>query len=719
MSALKEIQLLYTVLIVDDEPGQLDSLKELMTISGYEVSTASCGFDAIKMLEQQSYDSVLLDLNMPNGSGYEVIDHVAQTKIDVKIIVISGNTDFESTRNALKKGAYDFLKKPYVPDELLATVKNATSTKQLEVTNENIQKKLEESEHLHRFIVDNSPDIVFILDKDGNFTFLNETVYQALGFEKNELLGQHYSKLVSSPNKELARNVFAEPRNGRRKSHKVELKLTCKDGSEHRYFDTTSMSIDPGGAGIRGGVYGVARDVTEKKQAQEVINHHAYHDTLTKLPNRMLMEDRLGVAMTQALRNGQRLAVIFLDLDRFKWINDTLGHAMGDRLLQSVSHRLESCIRKGDTLARFGGDEFALILPNVNQEEDAQIIAQKILEVFKEPLRIEEHELYVTASIGIALYPDSGDTIEALIASADLAMYSVKERGKNGYEFFHPSMNEASSARLNTERELRKALATDDIKICYQPQVNAITEKLVGFEALIRWEHPINGLIYPGDFIPIAEETGIILELGRYVLDRACADVQKWRQEGMKNVRVSINFSSVQVEHDNFIEDVLSALHKYDLPGSVLEAEITENVIMNDMSSAIRKLRELATHDIKVAIDDFGTGYSSLSYLQQFPINTLKIDKSFVSSINESEEATSIVDAIVAMAKGLKLNLIAEGVETDPQLEYLKNLGCESIQGYLFGKAEGVDRTTEILNCAEQGDLLRNLTAVPKNTDKQ
>ena len=291
-------------------------------------------------------------------------------------------------------------------------------------------------------------------------------------------------------------------------------------------------------------------------------------------------------------------------------------------------------------------------------------------------------------------------------------MYSVKERGKNGYEFFHPSMNEASSARLDTERELRKALTTDDIKVCYQPQVNAITEKLVGFEALIRWEHPTNGLIYPGDFIPIAEETGIILELGRYVLDRACADVKKWRKAGMKNVRVSINFSSVQVEHDTFIEDVLSALDKHDLPGKALEVEITENVIMNDMSSAIRKLRELATHDIKVAIDDFGTGYSSLSYLQQFPINTLKIDKSFVSSINESEEATSIVDAIVAMAKGLKLELIAEGVETDPQLEYLKSLGCESIQGYLFGKAEGVERTTEILSCIEQGDLVRNLTAV-------
>lgn len=712
MNALNDIELYNTILIVDDEPGQLDSLSELMNLSGYEVDTASCGHEAIDLLNRRTYDSVLLDLNMPNGSGDDVIDHVIESGIDVKVIVVSGNSDFESARNALRKGAYDFLKKPYVPDELLATVKNAADSRKLELANLDIQQKLEVSEHLHRFIVDHSPDIVFMLDQDGNFTFLNDTVYQTLGYEKKELIGQHYSKLVPGPSKELAGYVFAERRTGNRKSHNVELKLKCKDESEHRSFDTTSMSVDLGGVGIQGSTYGVARDITEKKQAQEMINYQAYHDMLTKLPNRVLMEDRLNLAMKQSLRTGQKLAVMFLDLDRFKWVNDTLGHAVGDRLLQSVSHRLEGCLRKGDTLARFGGDEFAVILPNVNQEDDARIIAEKILEVLKEPLRIEEHDLYVTSSIGIALYPESGRTIESLIASADLAMYSVKDRGKNGYEFFHPSMNEASNARLNIERELRKALTTDDIKVCYQPQVDAVTEKLVGFEALVRWEHPSDGLIYPGDFIPVAEETGLIIDLGRYVLDRACADVQRWRAQGMKDVRVSINCSGMQVEQENFIDEVLSTLARYQLPGSALEIEITENAIMNDMSSAISKLRELATHDIKIAIDDFGTGYSSLSYLQKFPINTLKIDKSFVSSISESEEATSIVDAIVAMAKGLKLNLIAEGVETDTQLEYLKSLGCELIQGYLFGRAEDVERTTEILGRVEHGDLMRNLTAV-------
>lgn len=478
MNALTDTKICNTVLIVDDEPGQLDSLSELMALSGYEVNTASSGNEAIKLLQENPYDTILLDLNMPNGSGYDVIDHVVDNGVHVKVIVVSGNTDFDSTRNALKKGAYDFLKKPYVPDELLATVKNATSKKQLELANVTIHQKLEESEHLHRFIVDHSPDIVFMLDKEGRFTFLNDTVYQTLGFDKNELLGEHYSKLVSNLSQDQAKYVFTERRTGQRKSNNVELKLKCKDDSEYRYFDTTSMSVDLGNDNIHGnpvqGTYGVARDVTEKKQAQETINYQAYHDMLTRLPNRVLMEDRLDLAMTHATRKKERLAVMFLDLDRFKWVNDTLGHTTGDRLLQSVSQRLESCLRKGDTLARFGGDEFALILPSVNREEDAAKIADKVLEELSEPFSVDEHELYVTSSIGIAMYPEAGRTIEALIASADLAMYSVKERGKNGYEFFDATMNEASNARLTIERELRKALSTDDIKVCYQPQVNQL-----------------------------------------------------------------------------------------------------------------------------------------------------------------------------------------------------------------------------------------------------
>lgn len=701
------------ILIVDDEVVQLASLKELMTLSGYQVETAISGNKAIEHLQNTIFDAILLDLNMPEGSGFDVIAYVIENKIPVKVIVVSGQTDFESTKRALKQGAYDFIKKPYIADELLSTVKNATHKNQLEFKNEEIQQKLTESEYLHRFIVDHSPDIVFMLNAQGEFTFLNDAVFQTLGYNKSELLGQHYSKLVSGQSMDQAKYVFGERRAGSRKSKNVELKLKCRDESEYRYFDTTSMSLDLGKPGDHtnlpiNGTYGVARDITEKKQAQALINYQAYHDLLTRLPNRALMEDRLDIAITQALRNKHKVAVMFLDLDRFKWVNDTLGHAVGDRLLQSVSQRLENCLRKGDTLARFGGDEFALILPTIHNEEDAEIIATKILTELKDPFAIDDHELYVTSSIGIALYPDDGLSSDALIQSADMAMYFVKDKAKNGFEFFREEMTEMSNARVDTERELRKAIANNELIVCYQPQVRAQTEEIIGFEALVRWQHPENGTVYPDDFIPIAEETGLILPLGDYILKTVCTDIKRWEDNGLENVRVSINFSALQVEQDDFIDNITYALEEFELPGNSIEVEITENTIMSDMSHVIQKLRELTSLGIKIAIDDFGTGYSSLSYLQQFPINTLKIDKTFIASIHVNEGGTSIVNAIVAMAKGLNLDLVAEGVETDTQLEYLKSLGCELIQGYLFGKAEGADRTEEILIRVMNGDQVRS-----------
>jgi diguanylate cyclase (GGDEF)-like protein/PAS domain S-box-containing protein len=711
MKQLDETVTSTRVLIVDDEPGQLGSLKELVSLTGYQVEAAASGVAAIDFLTNHTYEVMLLDLKMPDMSGYSVIDFVMKNEIEVKIIVVSGESNFDAVTTALRQGAYDFIKKPYMADELLSTIKNAAHRKGLEVANKEILQKLEESEFLHRFIVDNSPDVVFMLDSEGRFTFLNDTTYSLLGYDKSELIGKHYSTIVAGQSTDQARYVFMERRSGERKSRHVELKFKCKDQAEYRYFDTSSMSVDmvsateaAPDAKVRG-TYGVARDITERKQAEELIKFQAYHDLLTHLPNRTLLEDRLSMAITQANRNNQKLAVMFLDLDRFKWVNDTLGHAMGDRLLQSVSRRLENCLRRGDTLARFGGDEFALVLPQIQNQQDAIIIAEKMLNALKDPFEIDDHELYVTSSIGIALYPDAGESMDTLIQSADIAMYHIKERSKNGYQLFDDAISAHTNSRLTLERELRVAMTSGQLRVCYQPQVKAATEEIVGFEALVRWEHPKKGVIFPGDFIPIAEETGLILQLGNQVLETACSDLSRWRDEGLVQARVSINFSALQVDQDDFIENIVSRLSKYNIPGSCLEVEITENVIMSDMTHVIQKLRHLTRLGIKIAIDDFGTGYSSLSYLQQFPISTLKIDKSFISSIQASDGGSSIVDAIVAMAKGLKLNLIAEGVENHSQLDYLKDLGCHEIQGFLFGRAENADTARRML-LASDGDVL-------------
>jgi len=701
-----------TVLIVDDEQAQRESLRQLVVLSGYEAETVNDGLAAIEALKLKEYDVLLLDINMPRMTGMELIENICNQALSMKVIVVSGESSFDNARKALKLGAYDFLKKPYLPDELLTTVKNASHKKHLEAAHELIQQKLNDSENLHRFIVDHSPDIVFMLDKEGRFTFLNDTVYKILGYEKGELIGEHYSTIVSNQSKDQARHVFQERRTGDRKSRQIELKLKCRDDADYRFLETTSVSVNlSGGAHGQGevnGTYGVARDVTERKHAQEVINFQAYHDMLTRLPNRVLLEDRLKLAITHAARSKELVAIMFLDLDRFKWVNDTLGHTIGDRLLQSVSQRLEACLRKGDTLARFGGDEFAIVLPELHHQEDAEIVANKILEGLKSPFMIDKHELYVTGSIGIALYPEAGETLESLIKSADVAMYHIKERGKNGYEFYREEMNESSNTRLTLERELRRALANDHLTVCYQPQVNADSEEVVGFEALVRWIHPEQGTVFPNDFIPIAEETGLILEIGNFVLKTACRDLKKWRDRGLKNVRVSVNCSAMQVEQADFINTISEALSEHQIPAECLEVEITENLIMNDMADVISKMRELTELGIKIAVDDFGTGYSSLSYLQQFPVNTLKIDKSFVSSINVSEEGSSIVDAIVAMAKGLKLHLIAEGVETGPQLEYLRSLGCNDIQGWLYGKAEDAATTQLLLESLIEGQIQRH-----------
>ncbi len=696
------------ILVVDDDPVVLKSLKDLLAIRGFNPNTAIGGQEAICQLDQNEYDLVLLDLHMPYVSGHDVMDYINSNKIETSVIIVSGETSFEAAKNACTQGAYDFLRKPYATDELIITITNALKEKRLKKQNLFMQQQLSESERLHRYIVNTSPDIIYILDQDGHFTFINERIESLLGFSKEEIVGKHYSFLVHHDDMEQAKYVFNERRIGTRAAKNIELRLKCKDDGKSRHFNNRTLPIELSAMGMYTGnsqssssytgTYGVARDVTERKIAEETINFQAYHDLLTKLPNRALLRDRLSLAISQAKREDEKLAVMFLDLDRFKNINDSLGHMIGDELLQQVSMRLKECIRAADTLARFGGDEFTLMLPRLhNARDDACKLANKITNILKQPFNIEGHELYVSASIGIALYPQDGTSIDTLIKHADVAMYHVKGQGKNGYQFYSNEMNVPYLEKLSLDTGIHRALDNNEFSLVYQPQVNLRTGEIVGVEALLRWEHPEHGAISPSEFIPFAEESGLIIDIGYWVVKTACAELSRWRTAGLPEIRMSINISACQLMEDNIVINIINIMKDYDVPGSCIELEITENAIMDDMDSIIRKLQELSSHGITIAIDDFGTGYSSLSYLHKLPIHTLKIDRTFLKESRINKGDNTIINTIVAMAKGLSLNVIAEGVESQAQLEYLREIDCSEAQGFLFGKPLASDVISQLL----------------------
>lgn len=696
------------ILIVDDDPVVLKSLQDLLATRGYNPNTAIGGQEAICQLDQNNYDLVLLDLHMPYVSGHDVMAHIRACKINTSVIVVSGETSFEAAKDACTQGAYDFLRKPYATDELLITINNALMEKRLQKQNNFMQKQLAESERLHRYIVNTSPDIIYILNQEGFFTFINERIESLLGYSKEEIIGKHYSFLVHHDDMEQAKYVFNERRIGARAAKNIELRLKCKDDGNSRHFKNRSIPIELSATGMytgKGdsrksyvGTYGVARDVTERKIAEETINFQAYHDLLTKLPNRALLRDRLQLAISQAKRDDESLAVMFLDLDRFKNINDTLGHMIGDELLQQVSSRLQDCIRAGDTLARFGGDEFTLMLPKLqNSRSDASKLAEKITEALKQPFNVDGHELYVSTSIGIALYPQDGSNIDSLIKHADVAMYHVKGQGKNGYQFYSNEMNVPYIQKLSLDTGIRRALENDELGLVYQPQINLRTGEIVGVEALLRWDHPEHGCISPAEFIPFAEESGLIVDIGHWVIKTACRDLSRWRLAGLPEIKLAINISARQLMEDGIVRFLINTIKSYDIPGHCMELEITENAIMDDMDSVVRKLKELSSHDISIAIDDFGTGYSSLSYLHKLPIQTLKIDRTFLKENRINKGDNTIINTIVVMAKGLKLNVIAEGVESQAQLDYLCGIDCSEAQGYLFGKPLPADVISQLL----------------------
>jgi diguanylate cyclase (GGDEF)-like protein/PAS domain S-box-containing protein len=523
----------------------------------------------------------------------------------------------------------------------------------------------------------------------------SEEVFDILGLRPEEFGENHEAFLhrVHPEDVELVKEAFRKAL--REESHlNIDHRIVRPDDIERYVSVQAEVSRDETGRAVQ--MAGTVQDITGRKQAEEQIAYLAYHDTLTGLPNRRLFKDRLTHTLAHSRRHGHLAATIFLDLDRFKRINDTLGHSVGDVLLQEVAKRLVNCVRKSDSVgrpfvdefttdvARLGGDEFTVLLTEIREIQDAAKVARRILAALLEPFYLDSQEIFVSASIGITVYPSDGEDAESLLKNAEAAMYHAKDQGKDNYQFYNDSMNAASSKKLALENRLRKALERGEFLLYYQPQLDIFTEEIIGAEALIRWRHPEMGLVFPGEFIGLAEETGLITEIGEWVLTSACLQNKAWQDAGLKRIRLAVNLSSRQFQQKELIEMISRALAMSGLDPRFLELELTESIVMPNAEEAVSTLQQLKAMGVRISLDDFGTGYSSLSYLKKFPLDTLKIDQSFLRDIASDPDSTAITKAIIAMGHSLNLRVIAEGVETEHQLAFLREQGCDEAQGYFF-----------------------------------
>jgi diguanylate cyclase (GGDEF)-like protein/PAS domain S-box-containing protein len=555
-------------------------------------------------------------------------------------------------------------------------------------------------EELRRFRVamDNSADMIVLIDRATmHFVDVNETACRLLGYSREELLGMGPQDVLPVAREDLERNydsLIASPAADTgemltgMKSHYV-----CKDGTLLP-FESTRHVLRSGDTTI---IAAISRDIRARLAIEEKVSYLAQFDALTGLPNRNLFQDRLTQGMALAKRNDWPMAVLFIDLDRFKLVNDTLGHGAGDTLLKEAAGRLRSCIRSSDTVGRLGGDEFAAILSELRKPGDAGLVAQKIVDVFKRPFDLEGKETYVTASVGVTLYPVDSDSAEALVVNADAAMYRAKEQGRNNYQYFTRDMNERAIQRVQMEAALRQALEREEFRLFYQPKVDLVTGKICGFEALLRWQHPDKGMVLPGEFIPVLEETGLIVPTGEWVLRTACLQIGAWQKAGLKVPPVSVNLSARQFEQKSLKTAVRQILRDTKVDPSLVEFEITESLLMNDPEGAARTLHSLKESGVRLSMDDFGTGYSSLGYLKRFPIDTLKIDRTFVRDISTDADDATLTRAIINLAQTLRLKVIAEGVETEDQLAFLRTNGCDEMQGYLFARPAGAEECEQML----------------------
>ncbi len=548
--------------------------------------------------------------------------------------------------------------------------------------------------------VEQTADSIFITDAEGVIEYVNPAFEETTGYKRSEVLGRTPSLFKSGRHDaEFYRRMWKTVLSG--EVYRDVMVNRRKDGT--LYYEEKSITPLLDDSGRISHFISTGKDITERMQAEERLHHLAYHDVLTDLPNRALFMDRLSHALARRHEEGRKVAVMFLDMDRFKNINDTLGHDSGDRLLQSFSNLLLDCVREGDTVARFGGDEFAILLEDLPSAQAAAAVADKISEALSQPFKVEGPDLYVTTSIGISLFPDDGHDAVTLLKYADSAMYRAKEKGRNNYQFYATDMSDQAMERLTLEHGLRHALENGEFFLVYQPQVDMTSGRILGVEALLRWHSPELGMVGPDRFVPLLEETGLILEVGEWVLRESCAAVQRWNALVHYPLHIAVNVSGRQFHDPEFSLGVARVMEETGVPGNILELEITESVLMQDDNTSLENLEALRRLGVRLAIDDFGTGYSSLSYLKRFPVDSLKIDRSFVRDITTDPDDATIVSAITAMAHRLNLTVIAEGVEEEAQLEFLRRCACDALQGYLFSKPLPEDEIVELLREPRRG----------------
>jgi diguanylate cyclase (GGDEF)-like protein/PAS domain S-box-containing protein len=559
---------------------------------------------------------------------------------------------------------------------MISTVQDVTEQKFTE-------QALRESERRYQVMAEASPVGIFRLDEDGRCCHVNKRWREIAGLTQSQVLGKSWDVAVHPDDKSMVSDTWKiAVMEGR--AFKAECRFKRPGGRTSWVFTQAEPIFDA--QGLLEGFIGSVTDISRRKRTEEEIRQLAYYDPLTRLPNRSFFMEQLERALASAQRTGRQVALLFCDLDNFKDVNDSLGHDKGDILLQIIAGRLSSCTRRGDTLSRFGGDEFVLLLPSVTASSQIVAVARKIQRAMSKPFDLDGHEVYTTTSIGIAVHPSDGGDVQALLKHADMAMYVAKGRGRNRYQFFSEEMNNRAQERLSMEAGLRQAIARDELNLVWQPQYCLETDTLLGAEALLRWNHPELGQIRPDQFIPLAEETGLIHSIGAWVLRQACRQARLWKDTGAEGLRFAVNLSASQFMEPSLVSMVKDILSEEDLDASWLELEITESILMRDAEIAMKTLGLLQQFGINLAIDDFGTGYSSLLYLKKYPISRIKIAKEFVTDITRDKTDAAIAGTVITMAKNLEMRVIAEGVETEGQAEILRQLGCHEVQGYLYSR---------------------------------